>query len=62
MLVLLSCTASFSSSESEHNLWNPLLDVLSEYLMGPVLLTFLEDAEAARLGFTRHYALDIVSM
>ena len=38
------------SKESEHNLWNSLLDVVVEHLMGPVLLSFLEDTEAARLG------------
>ena len=51
-----------SSSEEEHNVWNPLLDTLVEYQTGPLLLSFLEDTEAARLGFTSRLALDNVSL
>ena len=40
---------------------NSLLDVLAEYVMGTVLLSFPEDAEAARLVLANHFALYIVS-
>ena len=43
-----------------HNSWNDLLDMLAEYRTGPVLLRFLQDEEAGRVGITSHFALDVM--
>ena len=44
-----------------HNTWNPLLDMIAEYRTGLVLLRFLQDEEAGRVGITSHFALDVMS-
>ena len=44
-----------------HNIWNPPLDMLAEYRTGPVLLGFLQDEEAGRVGITSHFAVDVMS-
>ena len=44
-----------------HNIWNPLLDMLAECRTGPVLLRFMQDGEAGRVGITSHFALDVMS-
>ena len=51
-----------STNEGEHNVWNPLLDTLVEYQSGHVLLSYSENTEAARLGLTARFALDIMSL
>ena len=38
------------SDDWEHNIWNPLIDVVAEYRMGPVIVEF-----------TCHFALDVVT-
>ena len=50
-----------SIGDGGHNIWNPLLDVMVEYRTGPVLLRFLQDEEAGRVGLTSHFALDVMS-
>ena len=50
-----------SVDDWEHNTWNPLLDILAEYRTGPVLLKFLQDEEAGRMGITSHFALDVMT-
>ena len=49
-----------SVGDWEHNIWNPLLDMLAEYRTGPVL-RFLQDEEAGPIGITSHFALDVMS-
>ena len=48
-----------SSSETEHNVWLPLLGTLVENQTEPMLLSFLKDAEAVRLDLTSRLALHI---
>ena len=50
-----------SVDDWEHNTWNPLLDILAECRTGPVLLKFLQDEEAGRMGITSHFALDVMT-
>ena len=50
-----------SADDWEHNIWNPLLDILAEYRTGPALLKFLHDEEAGRMGITSHFALDVTT-
>ena len=54
--------ASSVFSEFEHNLWSTVLDVVGEFYMGPMVLSYLVDFEAARIGLTSRFALDIVSL
>ena len=54
--------ASSDFSEFEHNLRSTVLDVLGEFYMGPVVLSYFVDFEAARVGLTSRFALDIVSL
>ena len=66
MCELACCVDSDVDSDStigdgEHNTWNPLLDVMVDYRTGPVLLKFLQDEEAGRVGLTSHFALDVMS-
>ena len=49
-------------SESGRNLWNTVWDVLGEFYTDLVVLSYFEDFEAARIGLTSHFALDIVSL
>ena len=49
-------------SESGRNLWNTVWDVLGEFHTDLVVLSYFEDFEAARIGLTSHFALDIVSL
>ena len=47
--------------DSEHNTWNPLLNILAEYRTGPVLLKLQQDEEAGRMEITSHFALDVMT-
>ena len=48
-------TRSFSVAIAER-----LHDAFSDYRIGPVLLSLLEDEEAARVGLASHFALGFV--
>ena len=46
----MAAMASFSSNDLEHNIWNPLLDALSDYRIGPVPFSLLTSTEKQRAG------------
>ena len=54
------CAQRLSEVAAEDKVWNPLVDTLVENQTGPMLLSFLKDTEAARLGLTSRLALDIL--
>ena len=58
----MTAKAGSDFSESQHNLWNTVWDVRGEFYTDLVVLSYFEDFEAARLGLTSHFALDIVSL
>ena len=53
-------SSEVNSEGWEHNIWNPLLDALAEYRSG-LVLEFLQDATAGRVGLTSHFALDVIT-
>ena len=52
--------AVYNSNDLEHNIWKPLFDALSDYRIGPVLCSLLEDEIATGVGLTSHFALGVV--
>ena len=58
----IKAKASSDFSEFQHNLWNTVWDVLDEFYTVALVLSYLEDFEAARVGLTSHFALDFVSL
>ena len=56
----LSSSASTASSiddYSEHNTWNPLLELLSLKHVNGIVDSYLVDLDLAMIAFSRHFAL-----
>ena len=59
----LSSSASTASSiddYSEHNLWNPLLELLFLKHVNGIVDSYLVDLDLAMIAFSCHFALDLL--
>ena len=51
-------TASSVDDYSEHNMWNPLLELLFLELANGIVASFLVEIDVAKIAHSFHFALD----
>ena len=59
---LSSSVSTVSSIDDyfEHNMWNPLLELLFLEHVNGIVDSFLEDIDLAKIAFSYHFALDLL--
>ena len=63
VMVPISSSASTISSiddSSEHNMWNPLLELLFLERVNGIVDSYLVDLDLARIALSCHFALDLL--
>ena len=50
--------SAYDDGERRHNIWNDLLNCITDHASGYRIWQSLEDAEVARVGLTCRFALD----
>ena len=53
-------TASNIDDYSEHNMWNPLLELLFLEHVNGIVDSYLVDLDLAKIAFSCHFALDLL--
>ena len=51
-------TASDSVDFDEHNIWNPMLELLFHVQVGGTFEKYVEEIDLARIALSCHFALD----
>ena len=53
-------TASSINDYSEHNMWNPLLELIVLEQVNGIVDSFLAEIDMAKIAFSCHFALDLL--
>ena len=53
-------TASSSLDSVEHNVWNPMMELLFHVQAGGIFEIFVDEIDLARIALSCHFALDLL--